>query len=57
MPGKKKIANAHLIASAPDLLTACEAADNCIGELPPTLDRVEAMQMIQQAIEKAVGDR
>lgn len=46
-------ANARLIAAAPDLLAACEAAWNCIAELSPTQARVETAQMLQAAIAKA----
>ena len=49
-------ANARLIAAAPDLLEASQAAWNCIGELPPTQARVEVAQMLQAAIEKATGE-
>lgn len=48
-------ANARLIAAAPDLLQAAEAAWQCIGELPPTQARVEVAQMLQAAIAKATG--
>ncbi|RQO83524.1 hypothetical protein [Acidovorax sp. FJL06] len=47
--------NARLIAAAPDLLEAAQAAWNCIGELPPTQARVEVAQLLQAAIEKAIG--
>lgn len=50
-------ANAHLIAAAPDLLEAAQAAWNCIGELPPTQARVEVAQLLQAAIEKAIGEQ
>lgn len=33
---------------------ALSAAEQCIGELPPTLARVEAMQMIQAALASQV---
>lgn len=48
-------ANSRLIAAAPDLLAAAQAAWNCIAELPPTQARVEVAQMLQTAIEKAIG--
>jgi S-methylmethionine-dependent homocysteine/selenocysteine methylase len=48
-------ANARLIAAAPELLEACNAAMQCIGELPPTQARVEAAQMLSAAIAKATG--
>lgn len=48
-------ADARLIAAAPDLLEAVQAAWDCIGELPPTQARVEVAQLLQAAIEKAVG--
>lgn len=46
-------ADARLIAAAPDLLAAAQAAWNCIGELPPTQARVEVGQMLCAAIKKA----
>ncbi|MEL6237049.1 MAG: hypothetical protein AAFO57_00270 [Pseudomonadota bacterium] len=46
-------ANARLIAAAPELLEAVEAAIQCIGELSPTQARVEVMQMLQAAVAKA----
>jgi hypothetical protein len=49
-------ANARLIAAAPDLLEAAQAAMNCIGELPPTQARVETAQMLSAAIRKATGE-
>lgn len=50
-------ANGDLIAAAPDLLAAAQAAAQCIGELPPTQARVEAMQMLQVVIAKATGGK
>lgn len=47
--------NARLIAAAPELLEAAQAAMNCIGELPPTQARVEAWQLLTAAIAKATG--
>jgi hypothetical protein len=47
--------DARLIATAPDLLAAAQAAWNCIGELPPTQARVEVGQMLCAAIKKATG--
>ena len=52
----EKDANATLASSAPDLFNACEAAWNCIGELPPTQARVEVAQMLCAAIAKARGE-
>ncbi len=54
--GKVK-ANARLIAAAPDLYEAAEAAMQCIGELPPTQARVEVVQMLQAALSKATGSQ
>lgn len=47
----------RLIEAAPDLLAACQAAWNCIAELPPTQARVEVVQMLQAAIEKGAGQQ
>ena len=49
-------ANARLIASAPALLEAANAAMQCISELTPTQARVEVAQMLQNAIAKATGE-
>lgn len=49
-------ANASLIAAAPALLEAAEAAMNCIGELSPTQARVEVAQLLTAAIAKAKGE-
>jgi len=51
------LANARLIAAAPDLYEAAEAAMQCIGELPPTQARVEVVQMLQAALSKATGSQ
>lgn len=48
-------ANAKLIAAAPDLVEAAQAAWNCIAELSPTQARVESAQMLQSAITKATA--
>lgn len=57
MPGAgEREANAKLIAAAPELLAAAQAAWNCIGELPPTQARVEVGQMLTAAIAKATGE-
>jgi hypothetical protein len=45
----------RLIAAAPNLLEAAQAAWNCIAELPPTQARVEVALLLQGAIEKAIG--
>lgn len=50
-------ANAHLISAAPDLLAGAEAAWNCIAELPSTPARVEAAQLLINAIAKAKGEQ
>lgn len=46
---------ACLIAAAPQLLEAAQAAWNCIAELSPTQARVEVAQMLQEAIAAAGG--
>jgi hypothetical protein len=48
-------ANANLIAAAPDLLAAAEAALNCVAELPENPARAELAQMLTDAIAKALG--
>ena len=50
-------ANARLIAAAPELLDACKAAMQCIGELSPTQARVEVAQMLTAVISKATGEQ
>lgn len=50
-------ADARLIAAAPELFEAAEAAMQCIGELPPTQARVEVAQMLQAALAKATGEK
>lgn len=54
-PGHENRANARLIAAAPELLEAAQAAWNCIAELSPTQARVETAQMLQAVIDKATG--
>jgi hypothetical protein len=49
-------ANARLIAAAPELVEACQAAWNCIAELHPTQARVEVGQMLIAVITKATGE-
>lgn len=51
----RQAADARLIAAAPELLEAAQAAWNCIAELSPTQARVETAQMLQAAIDKATG--
>ncbi|MFG0231783.1 hypothetical protein [Achromobacter sp. 413638] len=51
------ICNQPLIAAAPDLLAGAEAAWNCIAELPSTPARVEAAQLLINAIAKAKGEQ
>lgn len=50
-------ADATLMAAAPELLAAANAAWNCIAELSPTQARVEVAQMLQAAVAKAVGEQ
>lgn len=47
--------DALLIAAAPDLLAAAEAALNCVAELPENPARAELAQMLTAAISKALG--
>lgn len=54
--GDEMHANGRLIAGAPDLLEAAQAAWNCIADLPPTQARVEVVQLLQAAIEKVTGE-
>lgn len=49
-------ANARLIAAAPELLEAAQAAWTCISELPPTQSSVEVAQLLLAAIDKATGE-
>lgn len=46
----------RLIAAAPDLLEAAQAAWNCIAELAPTQARAEVVRLLQAAVEKATGE-
>ena len=39
------------------LVEALKAAEQCVGELPPTQARVETMQIIQSALASATGER
>ena len=49
-------ANAHLIASAPDLLKACKEAFNYLDKpYASTVGNVEIIELLQQAISKAEG--
>lgn len=45
------VANARLIAAAPDLLAACKRAEKCIKEYEPR----EALNDLEAAIAKAEG--
>lgn len=47
----------RLMAAAPDLLEATQAAWNCIAELPATQARSEVVQLLQSAIEKAISEQ
>ncbi|HDS1221719.1 TPA: hypothetical protein QEF96_000382 [Stenotrophomonas maltophilia] len=47
--------DARLIAAAPELLEAAQAAWNCIAELPSTQARVEVAELLLAAIAKATG--
>lgn len=46
----------QLWAAASELLEALTAAEQCIGELPPTQARIEVMHMVQTALAKARGE-
>ena len=49
-------ANASLIAAAPTLLDACEAAWNCVIELPPSNATSELVRMLADALARARGE-
>ncbi len=51
-----RVANAHLIAAAPEMLEALRAAWNCILDLPGTQAQVEATELVYYAIAKAKGE-
>jgi len=60
---QENIANATLIAAAPELLAALESLQNCMvarstveGDLPWTSDVVAAMESARCAISKAVAE-
>lgn len=53
--GESDLADARLIAAAPELLEAAQAAWNCIAELPSTQARVEVAELLLAAIAKATG--
>ena len=54
--GNDGLANAHLIAAAPDLLQACEKALELIYQFGPrNVNEYENVKNIQQAIQKAKG--
>jgi hypothetical protein len=48
--------NARLIAAAPTLLDACEAAWNCVIELPPSNATSELVRMLADALARARGE-
>ena len=54
VPKKEKIANAHLIASAPELLEVCEKTVARLGQLiEPNMLENTIMEDLEQAIAKA----
>lgn len=52
---KTHLANARLIAAAPDMLQALRAADEVISRLQLTKDEAAAIALIERAIAKAEG--
>lgn len=56
LPSGRLHPDAAVIRAAPDLAEACEAAWQCIGELPPTQARAKVVQMLATALAKARGE-
>lgn len=50
-----QLANARLIAAAPELLEALQACEKILSEIPLTVDLVEDLLFARSAIAKALG--